>query len=67
MATLACCLPWGIGAALGALSLSVFIAGAVFLLSDMGILAINQLFAWPIVAVVTGLAFLLEWLYAART
>lgn len=26
MATLACCLPWGIGAALGALGLSVFIA-----------------------------------------
>lgn len=26
MATLACCLPWGIGAALGALGLSVFLA-----------------------------------------
>jgi hypothetical protein len=26
MAMLACCLPWGIGAALGALGLSVFIA-----------------------------------------
>jgi hypothetical protein len=26
IATLACCLPWGIGAALGALGLSVFIA-----------------------------------------
>jgi hypothetical protein len=26
LATLTCCLPWGIGAALGALSLSVFIA-----------------------------------------
>jgi hypothetical protein len=26
MATLACCLPWGIGAALGALGLSVFVA-----------------------------------------
>ena len=25
MATLACCLPWGIGAALGALGLSVFV------------------------------------------
>ena len=26
LATLACCLPWGIGAALGALGLSVFLA-----------------------------------------
>jgi hypothetical protein len=26
VATLACCLPWGIGAALGALGLSVFVA-----------------------------------------
>jgi hypothetical protein len=26
MATLACCLPWGIGAALGALGLGVFVA-----------------------------------------
>lgn len=26
LATLACCLPWGIGAALGALGLSVFVA-----------------------------------------
>jgi uncharacterized membrane protein YgdD (TMEM256/DUF423 family) len=43
------------------------VAGTVFLLSDMGILAINQALVWPIVAIVTGLAFLLEWRYSYRT
>ena len=43
------------------------IAGAVFLLSDMGLSAINSRFVWPFVAVVTGISFLLEWLYASRS
>jgi hypothetical protein len=43
MATLACCLPWGIGAALGALGLSVFIAKfqAGFIVLSMVLLGVN--------------------------
>jgi hypothetical protein len=40
------------------------VAGTEFLLSEMGTLAINPLLVWPIVAIVTGLAFLLEWRYS---
>lgn len=47
MATLACCLPWGIGAALGALGLSVFLArfqaefiGLSFVLLGVGLIQI---------------------------
>ena len=43
LATLACCLPWGIGAALGALGLSVFLArfqleltGSLLFCSELG-------------------------------
>ena len=42
------------------------VAGTVFLLSEMGTFAINQRLVWPIVAIVTVLAFLLEWRFAAR-
>lgn len=41
------------------------IAGVAFLLSDMSLFAINPRIVWPIVAVVTGFSFLLEWRYAA--
>ena len=43
------------------------IAGAIFLLSDMGPWAINSRFVWPFVAVVTCISFLLEWLFASRS
>lgn len=64
-----CAANWGRNRTLHcAITAPVFlIAGMVFLLSDMGVLAINQLFVWSIVAIVTGLAFLLEWRFAART
>ena len=41
------------------------IAGALLLLSDMQVFAINSRIVWLIVAVGTGLSFLLEWRYAA--
>ncbi len=43
MATLACCLPWGIGAALGALGLSVFLARfqAEFILFSIVLLGVG--------------------------
>jgi hypothetical protein len=41
------------------------IVGAVFLLSDMRIFTINPWMVWPIVVIVTGLSFLLEWRYTA--
>lgn len=43
------------------------IAGTIFLLSDMGLWAINSRLVWPFVAVVTGISFSLEWLYASRS
>lgn len=42
------------------------IAGALFLLSGLGTLAVNSSFVWTIVAILTGIAFLFEWLHAAR-
>jgi hypothetical protein len=42
------------------------ISGAVFLLSDMHKLAISPHFIWSIVAIATGISFLLEWRYAVR-
>ncbi len=43
------------------------VAGAVFLLSAVGIFAINPGFVWPVVAILTGIAFVVEWRYAARS
>lgn len=43
------------------------IAGTIFLLSDTTMLAVNSRFVWPTVAIGTGIAFLLEWLYASRS
>jgi hypothetical protein len=37
------------------------IAGIMFLFAEIGTLAINARFVWPIVAIVTGIAFLMEW------
>ena len=42
------------------------IAGALFLFSELGVLAVNSSFVWIIVAVLTGIAFFLEWLYAVH-
>ena len=42
------------------------IAGALFLLSEIGMLAVTSSFVWTVVAILTGTAFLLEGLYAAR-
>ena len=42
------------------------IAGALFLLSGLDMLAVNSSFVWTIVAILTGIAFLFEWLNAAR-
>ena len=42
------------------------VAGALFLLSGFGTLAVNSRFVWTIVAILTGMAFLFELLYAAR-
>lgn len=43
------------------------IAGAVFLVSDTRILPIHPRFVWPILAILTGCAFFLEWRFAARS
>lgn len=43
-----------------------FIAGITFLLADMGLLALNIRLVWPIVWILTGFAFFIEWLYATR-
>ena len=43
------------------------IAGALFLLSGLNLLPINSSFVWTIVATMTGISFLLEWLYASRS
>ena len=42
------------------------ITGILFLLSDMRWFAVNPLLIWPIVAIVTGFAFVLEWRCGAR-
>jgi hypothetical protein len=36
------------------------IGGMVFLLSEVGIFAIDPRFIWPALAILTGVAFLLE-------
>jgi len=41
-----------------------FIAGIVFLLSELEMTHINVAFVWPFVFVGVGIAFLLEWRYA---
>ena len=43
------------------------IAGTIFLVSDMGLWAINSRFVRPFVAIVTGISFSLAWLYASRS
>jgi hypothetical protein len=43
------------------------IGGIVFLLSDVRMIHVNTLWVWPSVLVGTGIAFLLEWLYAKRS
>jgi hypothetical protein len=43
------------------------IAGVLFLLSGMDVLAVSPCLIWAIVAIFTGVAFPLEWRYAART
>ncbi len=42
------------------------LAGIAFLLSDIRTIDVNSRLVWPIVAIVTGIAFLVEWRYAAR-
>lgn len=42
------------------------VAGGSFLLSDMHVLPVDSRLVWPIVAIGTGIAFSLEWLYASR-
>lgn len=43
------------------------IAGTAFLLFDARVIQINPDIVWSIVAVLTGVSFLLEWRYAARS
>jgi hypothetical protein len=43
------------------------IAGVVFLLSDARVFQINPDIVWSIVAVLTGVSFLLEWRYTSRS
>jgi hypothetical protein len=42
------------------------IAGVLFLLSGKDLLAVSPRLIWTIVAISTGVAFLLEWRIAAR-
>jgi hypothetical protein len=42
------------------------IAGATFLLSEMDAFQVNTRFVWPILAILTGITFLVEWRHAAR-
>lgn len=45
----------------------IFLAGgAVFLLGNLGLIQIEPRFVWPFIAIGTGVAFILEWLYATR-
>jgi hypothetical protein len=43
------------------------IAAAVFLLSDVSVVHVNNLFVWPFVLMGVGIAFLLDWRYAQRS
>ena len=43
------------------------IAGVLFLLSGMDVLAVSPRLIWTIVVISTGAAVLLEWRYSART
>ena len=43
------------------------IAGALFLVSGLGMLAVNVSLVWAFVGILTGISFFLEWLFAART
>jgi hypothetical protein len=42
------------------------IAGAAFLLSDTGVMRVNNAVVWAVVLIGTGIAFVLEWRYAKR-
>lgn len=45
----------------------LFLAAAgLFLLANIGLIAIEPRFIWPVVAIGTVVAFLLEWRYASR-
>jgi hypothetical protein len=45
----------------------IFLAGAVlFLLTDTGVIQIEQHLVWPFVAIGTVVSFILEWQYATR-
>lgn len=43
-----------------------FVGGAVFLLSSVGALNVNPGIIWPILAILTGIAFFVEWRCTAR-
>jgi hypothetical protein len=43
------------------------IGGVMLLLSDMRMIQVNNRWVWPFVLIGTGIAFLLEWLYANRS
>jgi hypothetical protein len=43
------------------------IGGVVFLLSGVRMINISTFWVWPFVLIGTGIAFLLEWLYAKRS
>jgi len=43
-----------------------FLAAIVFLLSDLGITHVRDIFVWPCVAIGVAIAFLLEWRLAQR-
>jgi hypothetical protein len=43
------------------------IAGVLFLLSGMNVLSVSTGLIWTIVGISTGVAFLMEWRFAART
>jgi hypothetical protein len=42
------------------------IAVAAFLLSDAGVMRVNNAVVWAVVLIGTGIAFVLEWRYARR-
>jgi len=43
-----------------------FLAAVVFLLSELGITHVSDIFIWPFVAIGVGIAFLLEWRLAQK-
>lgn len=43
------------------------IGGIIFLLSDVRLIYMNPSWVWAFVLIGVGIAFLLEWLYAARS